>query len=34
MKKIYKGLIQLFKAVFIGFKWAEENRDKSQWGKL
>jgi len=34
MKSILNKIKQLFKDIFLGFKIAEENRHKSQWGKL
>ena len=29
-----KQIKQFFKQIWLGFKIAEENRDKSQWGKF
>jgi hypothetical protein len=31
---ILKNIKQFFKEIWLGFKIAEENRDKSQWGKF
>ena len=31
---ILKNIKQFFKEIWLGFKMAEENRNKSQWGKL
>lgn len=32
--KIIQKIKSFFKEVFLGFKIAEENRDKSMWGKF
>ncbi len=29
-----KKIKRFFADIWLGFKWAEENRNKSQWGKL
>ncbi len=34
MIKIIESIKQFFKDVWLGFKIAEQNRDKSQWGKF
>ena len=34
MKRILKNVKYFFKEIFLGFRIAEENRDKSQWGKF
>jgi hypothetical protein len=34
MKIILSKIKQFFKDIWLGFKIAEENRDKSQWGKF
>lgn len=34
MKWILKKVKYFFKEIFLGFRIAEENRDKSQWGKF
>jgi hypothetical protein len=34
MRKIIQSAKQFFKDIWLGFKIAEENRDKSQWGKF
>ncbi len=34
MKLIFKSIKNFFKDVWLGFKLAEQNRDKSQWGKF
>ncbi len=34
MKRIVLKLKSFFKDIWIGFKIAEENRNKSQWGKF
>lgn len=34
MRKIFQNIKSFFKDVFLGFKIAEQNRDKSQWGKF
>lgn len=34
MKKIFQNIKSFFKDVLLGFKIAEENRNKSQWGKF
>jgi hypothetical protein len=31
---ILKNIKQFFKDIWLGFKIAEENKHKSQWGKL
>ena len=31
---ILKNIKQFFKEIWLGFKITEENRNKSQWGKL
>ncbi len=31
---ILKNIKQFFKEIWLGFKIAEENKHKSQWGKL
>jgi hypothetical protein len=34
MRKIIQSTKQFFKDIWLGFKIAEQNRDKSQWGKF
>ena len=34
MKKLLQSIKQFVKDVWLGFKIAEQNRDKSQWGKF
>jgi hypothetical protein len=34
MKSTFNKIKQFFKDVWLGFKIAEQNRDKSQWGKF
>jgi hypothetical protein len=34
MKKIFQKIKSIIKDILLGFKIAEENRDKSQWGKF
>jgi len=34
MKRIILKLKSIIKDILLGFKMAEENRDKSQWGKF
>lgn len=34
MKTIVKSIKKFFVDIFLGFKIAEENRHKSQWGKF
>jgi hypothetical protein len=34
MRKIIQSVKQFFKDIWLGFKIAEQNRDKSQWGKF
>ena len=34
MKKVLEKVKSLFKEIWMGFKIAEENRNKSQWGKF
>jgi hypothetical protein len=34
MRKIIQSTKQFLKDVWLGFKIAEQNRDKSQWGKF
>ena len=33
-RKYIKSIKQFFKDVWLGFTIAEQNRDKSQWGKF
>lgn len=33
MKTVLKSIRNFFTEILKGFKWAEQNRDKSQWGK-
>jgi len=34
MKQILKSIKKFFADIFLGFRIAEENRHKSQWGKF
>lgn len=34
MKNLFKKIKKVFSDIFLGFKIAEENRHKSQWGKF
>lgn len=34
MKKIFQKIKSVIKDILLGFRIAEENRDKSQWGKF
>lgn len=34
MKTLIKSIKKFFTDIFLGFKIAEENRHKSQWGKF
>ncbi len=34
MKNLFKKIKEWFTDIFLGFKMAEENRSKSQWGKF
>jgi hypothetical protein len=34
MKKVFQKIKIILKDILLGFKIAEENRNKSQWGKF
>jgi len=34
MKKVFRKIKIILKDILLGFKIAEENRNKSQWGKF